>query len=268
MDAALRTPLVDCFLRGDVSRDLRLVAAQGLMAARAHDQLILLVLLARDPDPDVAATAADTIARLPHAGLAAFLARADVPDDLRVAYGSRVEGRAPVPPAPTDEALDVGAPDPHDVDPESVSADDAPPSEDAPARRPLSSLTVMERMKLAMRGTREQRAVLVRDPNKLVSAAVLGSPKLTEVEIEAFARMGNVSEDVLRVIGSNRRWMKSYSLAASLVKNPKTPAVIAMPLVSRLNERDLKGLSTDRNVPEGVRLTARKIMVANESRRR
>ncbi len=268
MDAALHSPLVDCFLRGDVSRDLRLVAAQGLMAARAHDQLTLLVLLSRDPDPEIAATAAQTTTRLPQAALAAFLAREDVPGDLRAAFGPRIAGGPAVPPASTDDALDVGMPDPHDIDPALVSADEAEPSAAVTDRRPLSSLTVMERMKLAMRGTREQRAVLVRDPNKLVSAAVLSSPKLTEVEIEAFARMGNVSEDVLRVIGGNRRWMKSYTLAASLVKNPKTPPVIAMPLVGRLNERDLKALSTDRNVPEGVRLMARKHMVANESRRR
>ena len=267
MDAALRSPIVDCFLRGDVSRELRMVAAQGLMAARAHDQLTLLILLARDPDVAIAATATATMDRLPAAALAAVLARTDVPDELRAAYAGRA-GDLAVPPADTDDALDVGTPDPHEVDPDAVSVDDALAPESSPGRRPLSSLTVMERMRLATRGTREQRAVLVRDPNKLVSAAVLGSPKLTEVEIEAFARMGNVSEDVLRVIGSNRRWMKSYSLAASLVKNPKTPPVVAVPLVSRLTERDLKGLASDRNVPEGVRLAARKLIVANESRRR
>lgn len=270
MDAALRTPLVECFLRGDVSRDLRLVAAQGIMAARVHDQLTLLVLLARDPDPEVAAAAADTARRLPQVALASVLARADIPAELRTAYAP-LAGGVRAPPAPTDDPLDVGRPNAHDVDPDLVTTDDAlapAGAPGAPERRPLSSLTVMERMKLAMKGTREQRAVLVRDPNRLVSAAVLGSPKLNETEIEAFARMGNVPEDVLRVIGSNRSWMKSYNLAASLVKNPKTPPAIAIPLVGRLNERDLKGLAKDRNVPEGIRLAARKVVLANESRRR
>lgn len=274
MDAVLKTPLVECFLRGDVSRDLRMVAAQGLMAERAHEQLTLLVLLAKDADPEVAATAAETARRLPAEALAAFLARPDVPADLRQAYAVLVEGVTASVPAASDDALPVGTSVPPPLDPDAVHVDEelapaASPADapDSGARRPISSLTVVERIKLAMRGTREQRGVLVRDPNRLVSAAVLGSPKLTETEVEAFARMGNVSEDVLRVIGSNRTWTKSYSLATSLVKNPKTPAAISMPLVGRLNERDLKGLSTDRNVPEGIRLAARKLLATNASRR-
>jgi hypothetical protein len=279
MDAVLRTPIVECFLRGDVSRDLRLIAAQGVMAEHARDQLALLVLLSRDPDQEVAATAAETTQRLPKAQLAAFLARPDVPADLRDAYAPLIVGVAPAAATDSDEPLPVGIPVP-EVDPEAVAAEDdaaadvadplaeAVANPDAPERRPISSLTVVERMKLATRGTREQRAVLIRDPNRLVAASVLGSPKLTETEIEAFARMGNVSEDVLRVIGSNRSWMKSYTLATSLVKNPKTPPVISVPLVNRLNERDLKGLVTDRNVPESIRLAARKLVAAAESRRR
>ena len=111
-----------------------------------------------------------------------------------------------------------------------------------------------------MKGTREQRAVLVRDSNRLVASAVLSSPKLTESEVEAFTKMGNVSEDVLRVIGTNRTWMKNYGVAAGLCRNPKTPPAIAMHLIHRLNERDLKMLSTDRNIPEASRALARKIL--------
>ena len=115
-------------------------------------------------------------------------------------------------------------------------------------------------MKLAMKGTREQRAMLVRDANRLVASAVLSSPKLTESEVEAFTKMGNVSEDVLRVIGTNRSWLKNYAVAAGLCRNPKTPPAIAMQLIHRLNERDLKMLSMDRNVPEASRMLARKVL--------
>jgi hypothetical protein len=125
----------------------------------------------------------------------------------------------------------------------------------------LSNLSIMQRMKLAMKGTREQRARLVRDSNKLVSAAVLSSPKLTETEVEAFTRMGNVSEDVLRIISMNRSWMKNYGVMLGLAKHPKSPPAISMPIVARLNEKDQKALSVDRNVPEGVRLAARKFVV-------
>ena len=88
----------------------------------------------------------------------------------------------------------------------------------------LSSLSVLDRMKLAMKGTREQRAMLVRDSNKLVSAAVLSSPKLNEAEIEAFTKMGNVSEDVMRIIGQNRAWTKNYGVIARALQAPEDAA--------------------------------------------
>jgi Asp-tRNA(Asn)/Glu-tRNA(Gln) amidotransferase B subunit len=119
----------------------------------------------------------------------------------------------------------------------------------------------MRRMKIAVKGTREQRAQLIRDSSKLVSAAVLSSPKLTEAEVEAFAKMANVSEDVLRIISMNRGWMKNYGVVVGLSRNPKTPPAVSMRLLSRLNERDMKMLAIDRNVPESVRLAARKYMV-------
>ena len=89
MDAAYRTPLVDCFRRGDVARDVRLLAAAGGVAPRAHEQVALLMLLVDDSDPEVAATASATLARLPAGPLAAFLARADVSSEVRAFFGAR-----------------------------------------------------------------------------------------------------------------------------------------------------------------------------------
>ena len=78
---------------------------------------------------------------------------------------------------------------------------------------------------------------------------MLSSPKVNESEIEAFAKMANVSEDVLRIIGANRGWMKHYGIAHGLVRNPKTPPGISTRLLHRLSARDVKAVATDRNVP-------------------
>jgi hypothetical protein len=93
---------------------------------------------------------------------------------------------------------------------------------------------------------------------------VLSSPKMTEMEVESVARMANVSEDVLRIISTNRAWMKNYQVALALTKNPKTPIAVSMNLLMRLSERDLKQISTDRNVPDVLRMTARKKLVADK----
>jgi hypothetical protein len=242
--------LIDYFRRGDAEKDVRLLAARGIVAPRPHEQLALLAILSNDRDAEVAATANATLASLPHEALRAFLARADVSTEIREFFAKR--GVEPAAAAATDASaplLDVPSDTPNAVRPE----------EDDP--RVLSSLPIVERMKLAMKGTREQRAQLVRDSNRMVATAVLSSPKLTEAEVESFVKMGNVSEDVLRIIGMNRNWLKNYGVILGLTKNPKTPPGISMQMLHRLNEKDVKMIAVDRNVPEALRLVARKLMV-------
>jgi hypothetical protein len=212
-----------------------------------------LILLVDDPEPLIADSAKATLDALPQDPLRGFLARGDVPAEMREFFAKRgIE--------PGNQALE-GAAEPI-IDTDAAPVTDAEPVDDEESQV-LSTLSVMQRMKLAMKGTKGQRAQLVRDPNKLVSSAVLTSPKLTESEVEAFTKMGNVSEEVLRTIAMNRTWMKNYGVMLGLAKNPKTPPGISMQLISRLSERDQKALSVDRNVPEGVRLAARKFAVKN-----
>ena len=244
MDPGIRSPLIDLFRRGEAARDVRLLAAKGALAPREIDQLALLVILADDADPEIAGTANATLDMLPIEALRAFLAGADVPAEMRNFFAAR-GGILPAATAGSNGEAPASDEDEEDA------ADDP---------KVLASLPIVERMKLAMKGTRAQRAQLIRDSNKLVAAAVLSSPKLSETEVEAFAKMGNVSEDVLRAISINRTWMKNYGVAAALTRNPKTPPGISMRLVQRLNEKDLKMLTTDRNVPEAVRLAARKFL--------
>jgi hypothetical protein len=251
MDAGFRSPLIDFFKRGEVARDVRLMAAEGTFAPRAHEQIALLALLSDDADPEIAATANATLDSLPATPLRAFLARSDVPDQMRDFFAARGT-------RPADQAASTA--DVPLVESAAGADEPADDTDEADGAQVLASLPIVERMKLAMKGTKGQRAQLIRDSNKLVAAAVLSSPKLTESEVEAFAKMANVSEDVLRTIATNRTWVKNYGVVAGLTRNPKTPPGISMQMVQRLNERDLKMLAIDRNVPEGVRLAARKFV--------
>jgi hypothetical protein len=91
---------------------------------------------------------------------------------------------------------------------------------------------------------------------------VLQSPKVSDAEMEAFASMKNVSEEVLRLIASNRAFIKTYAVVRALVNNSRAPIDITLPLLPRLNERDLKNLSLNRNVPEAIRGVAIKTIKA------
>ncbi|MEO8077799.1 MAG: hypothetical protein ABI818_15840 [Acidobacteriota bacterium] len=258
MDPGFRSPLVDFFRRGEVAHDVKLLAAEGAFAPRTHDQLALLILLSDDADPVIAARANATLDALPPAALAPFIARADVPEQMRHFFQARgvVPSSEPVPAVP--EAPEVAGPTVA-TDEDAVPEGEDGEEDEALAKVPLSSLSIVQRMKLGMKGSKAQRSQLIRDSNKLVAAAVLSSPKLTESEVEAFSKMANVSEEVLRTIAMNRTWTKNYGVIAGLAKNPETPPSISMQMVPRLNARDLKMLSTDRNSPEVVRNMARRL---------
>lgn len=253
MHLGVSSPVVEVFVRGGVPRDVRLLAARGLATPdNGCDRLALLALMTLDEDAEVAALALATIDSIPSKVLDGFFAHGEPPAELRAWFESRslaaLVARGEVVPLP---AI-VEAPLPED--------------EEA-AVGLLSALPVPDKIKIATLGRREQRAILVRDPNRVVSTAVLSSPKLTETEVEHFARMQNVSEEVLRIIGTSRLWTKSYGVISALVKNARTPTAVSLPLLMRLVERDIKGLTVNRNVPESVRLAARKQMSVMESRR-
>jgi hypothetical protein len=247
-------PFLDLFKRGEVPQEVRMLAAQGALAPRALEQLQLLVLLVDDENPAIAGEAAATIARIPPQILSGFLARPEVPESVRKFFAER--GLLPGEVASlSDEPLIQTV----DGESEESASDSDAPGPDG-TRVPLSMLPVTRKVKLAMRGTREHRSLLIRDPNKLVATSVLASPKLTDSEVEGFARMANVSGEVLRLIGTSRAWAKNYTVMSALAKNPKTPLSVSLPFIPHLNLREVKMMSTDRNLPEQVRLSCRKIM--------
>jgi len=246
------TPLLEFFKRGDVEPDVKLLAAQGALAPRAHEQLGLLVLLVNDPDAEIASTAEKTLQAISREAIAAFLARPDAPSELKNFFAAR--GIEPGAAALENEAALI------DTSPKTDEVDDDKDDEKTALQR-LQAMNVPQKVQRATKGSREERAILIRDPNKMISLAVLSSPKLTISEVEAFARAGNVAEECLRTIAFTRAWMKSYNVVAALTRNPKTPVALSMNLLSRLNEKDLRTLSTDRNVPDVLRVTARKKLV-------
>jgi hypothetical protein len=248
-----RSPLLDTFRRGEANKELRLLAAQAAVAPRAEEQLELLVLLTGDADPEIAATAERTLDSIPYGDLAAILA-GNVSDETRARFAAK--GIHPAGTPPTGDAPLIDA---------SPDVEAAPEGEEQlSALQRISNLNVAKRIALAMKGNREERAILIRDPNRIVTAAVLSSPKMNDTEVAAIAKMQNVSEDVLRTIAHNRGWLKNYSVVLAVVKNPKTPVALSMNLMARLIEKDLKLLSTDRNVPDALRTQARRKMVMND----
>ena len=198
-DPGLRTPLLDFFRRGEVARDIRLQAAQGSMAPRAHEQIALLMLLVDDQDPEISTAAEGTISMIPRTALEAFLARSDASTEMRDFFAGRGIQRAEIAAPESGEPLiEIG------VDDLPIGDDEEEPPPEGQERQStlqkIAALNVAQRMALAMKGSREDRAILIRDPNKIVGVAVLSSPKITEAEVENIAKMASVPEEILRMI--------------------------------------------------------------------
>jgi hypothetical protein len=123
----------------------------------------------------------------------------------------------------------------------------------------VQRMTSPQKIKLALSGGKEARGLLIRESNKQVSTAVLENPRITDGEIEFFAKSQNLSEDIMRKIGTNSDWTKKYNVAHSLVNNPKCPPGIAVGFVIRMTDKDLGMLEKSRNVSEAVRSAARRL---------
>ena len=127
-------------------------------------------------------------------------------------------------------------------------------------------MTMKDRVKLAMKGDREARNILIRDPNRIVAQAVINNARITEQEVEKIAAMRTVPEEVLRQIGINRAWARNYTIMHNLARNPRTPIGNAITILSRLQLRDLQAITKNRNVSDSVRRQALRLSEARTGR--
>lgn len=128
--------------------------------------------------------------------------------------------------------------------------------------RQMMMMNARDRMKLARKGDREARSILIRDSNKMVAAAVINNPRITNQEAENIASMRTISDEVLRLVAMNRGWARSYSIIHNLARNPRTPIPAVINLLPRIRTKDLSNLSQNRNVSEAVRRQALRLAQA------
>lgn len=128
----------------------------------------------------------------------------------------------------------------------------------------IMGLSVSERLKLAYKGNRSERTILLNDSNKVVALAVLGSPKITSDEIMQIVNNRAVDQEIIARICSTREWTKTYAIVLGLLHNPKTPVSYAMGFIKQLHDRDLKKLLDDRNINPAIRYMARNFFKSKE----
>jgi len=126
--------------------------------------------------------------------------------------------------------------------------------------RQVMEMSVGEKIKLATTGNKEARNLLLKDPNRLILAAVINSPKMTEEEIIKVCQSRNISDEVLRLIAGRKELLKKYQVKLALATNPKTPVPIALKLLNYVSETDLNNIAKNKNISSVVTRGARKLL--------
>lgn len=144
-----------------------------------------------------------------------------------------------------------------------LTSENAPPMEEGKRltlTQRIMKMNVAEKIKMATKGNKEARTLLIRDSNKLVACAVIRSPRITDGEVLSCANNRTINDDVLRIIYGNREWTKKYPVRLALTKNPKTPLGISMKFLSTLRESEIKDLARNKNVPSSIQLQSKKMI--------
>ena len=267
--------MIDSIREGKAPPAIRSKGAQGTLPVGAVEKLEILVLLAQDPDSNLSTMAAQALRKVGPDEVKAALLSPNTPLPVRESIANMAAEREDirlvlqttplflsggVPALESDSGAESAPSPPAAPQASGEDAEDGLPTASKDERQSvfqkISLMSTGERIQLALRGNKEERGILIRDANKLVSRSVLGSPKITEQEIETFSAMKNVGEEILRLIARNRRYAKRYSIVRNLVTNPRTPLEISMGMLNRLLPQDVRFLSMNKNIPEALRKTA------------
>jgi len=139
----------------------------------------------------------------------------------------------------------------------------APPPRNLYAR--ILRMKIAEKLKLALRGNRDARMILVRDTNKLLRRFVLLNPRIGEDEVIAVTRNKSADDELLRMITERREWMRNYQVRLGVATNPKARLPVALKQVGTLDVRDLRLIAKSRNVPAAIAAQARRILLTTKA---
>ena len=273
---------MDTIREGKAPASVRRKGAEGSLPVSLQEKIEVLAVLTRDEDEGIRAKAIQTFSNWNLEELQLVLSNPQTtpavlesaqnllaPDrkellasllrnpDLSDALSGETSSPLPAGPEPAGED---SLPAPPPSQPSDHEAEGAPSAESLTLLQIVGRMSPSQKVRAAYSGNQETRMILIRDPNKSVARAVLQSAKLSDAEVETFASMKDLGEEVLRLIAMNRDFMKNYTVMRALINNPRAPTDATLPFMSRLHDKDLRLLAKNRNVPEVIRFTAIKML--------
>ena len=288
------------YVGADKPRENRLQAASGRVPLAPGDLVLLLYYLCHDPDQEVKRQAMATLRSLETPLLVQILSDRELHPrilDALVQLHGRKRELAPLftgHPGLTEKAAawlaapvagsvpaspQNGAPPRHGVPHKEhgpAGKEEAPgPDEDEPVDEEeyqskyqmAQSMGVSDKIKTAMTGDKEWRTILIKDTNKLVSGAAIKNPRITEAEVLTISKSAVQNDEIMRVICTNKEWIKNPQIRKALVENHKTPLPYALRFVGTLSEKELASLAKSKNVSTVIATQARRILLSKKDNR-
>ncbi len=195
----------------------------------------------------------EVVSILPGVGVA----MAFPPEKMGEAQGLLALAAFEAPGETSHEAAVLAAPPPaQPAAPRSTSADPA-----AAASANVQRATFAEKVQLALHGSRDDRAAILRDQNKQLHPFVLKSPTVTPEEVAGWAANAQMSPEFLKQIAERKEWFSRPAIAVALARNPKTPAEVAIRAVDYVPVEALRQMAKGVGaLPHVVQAARKKIL--------
>jgi len=107
----------------------------------------------------------------------------------------------------------------------------------------LRSLSQMEKILLAVKADRTERALLLQDTDPRVLLSLLRNPRLTVEEVSRVAKSPHLTFQIAEVILKTAQWMTSLDVRLGLVHNPKTPPAFALRILPSLPDQEVRAIA-------------------------
>ncbi|MHB8058306.1 MAG: hypothetical protein ACYDHC_10490 [Desulfuromonadaceae bacterium] len=264
------SPAVAVYVRPGTTLEVRLAACAAAGSMAAADRLMLLFCLSKDAEQSVRADALSCLKDLPETVISAYIESATphplVIESLRLLCNNYPAGPETAPAsAVIEEAEEPGALQGQvDQDEETAEEDPAVNENDEEFISKYKTAQIMgigEKIKMALSGDKEWRAILVKDANKLVSGSVIKNPRITEGEVLTLVKAGIQNDEIMRLICANKEWIKSYKIRKALIENNRTPVQNAMRYLGTMGEKDLSSFAKSKNISPVVSTMAKRLLL-------
>jgi hypothetical protein len=124
--------------------------------------------------------------------------------------------------------------------------------------RKIATMSVSEKVALALHGNLDERRLLMKDRAGVVQASIARNPRVGLDELTALARSSHLAPDAAEALARHPSHGESATLCAALVRNPRTPVPLAVELVQKLGPTDLRAISKGMAVRAPIQQAARK----------